>query len=951
MGYFIGYTDYPTNDERPDLYGNVGWLQSLILQNYVNPSPIVIDKEIKGGVHRVKYRSQLYLYTYDGIFQERRVEGMLCYVEWEDDGLTRCGKYYCLKHYPGLTKDDWVEIGSGATVTLNNPKTVANLAEREDLEVNQLTGTVTSAAGNSVVTGYNNSTLFLTELSVGDEIRIGNTEYYYVQTITNNYNLKTTTNTADHSVEPVPIYKVVVVPGDFVNVADARTPAESDPLDPKYVDPYPASYIWDGDQWLTIYPYGDDPRAHAKNNDTALLIQGVSKSADVIWSTITNELYRKIYSDATTLENAAAATAAVDASGNGTEAYSSKKVATELLKRPATDPDKGSPILFLNQKGGWTVPDGTTIDVTVPVEVKHADLLVLISKNKLSNGAFYEIIDHQTIHQIPNTTTIHTALVEGLIVQAISVNKVSTLASSRLYPLDTITYDVNNILCEDNITARKGKITYRKDTVKNIECYYDWRNVKFRRWKVAPLDYIPGKIDYPIGSVVKCTDGAMYGAKFANIVVDPMADQIYGYNANVKAGPNWGRMILFDIVRPRTINGTVVNFEFKTNWYVAHKTTDFRMGRFVVPVDANDFQDYYTFNTMTGGTYYPQYQMYEGGVLSKGTVGDIKNISIGQTTGGYGNNIFVITDTGIKVNNISLGPESINNSFCGYNMYSIRAQVNFSGNTYMFGGVWTQEYGSNCINNLYPTYSEETADYCRGNIASNNFSANVINCWSFDNIYSNNTTNNWIDYENTSCNFGLECHSNNILNGAGPVRVNSYFRNNTIGVNFRNITANIFQWNRVGNYCISNDWIHMYNGVIGNECRFNTFTCPEFHGQNVGNYFQYNNIMVAPVNTYFGNNCIKNNIFSLMTKCGTLAEPLLLKNCRINQNLTNVNIDQTGTKTLENVNIDVEISGTDALRVIMPALINESVNYKSPSGYIFASGIDDTGHFTPKRIL
>ena len=166
MEYTDGYTDYPANVARPDGTGNVKWLQTQMIQNYGEPIPIVIDKEIKGGLHRVKYRSQLYQYSYDGIFEPRRVRGMMCFVEWEDDGVTPVNKYYSLVVFPGTKEEDWREVGSGSPITINNPKVVQDLAERDALEREVKTGTINITIGSTNVTG--NGTLFGTEVVIGD---------------------------------------------------------------------------------------------------------------------------------------------------------------------------------------------------------------------------------------------------------------------------------------------------------------------------------------------------------------------------------------------------------------------------------------------------------------------------------------------------------------------------------------------------------------------------------------------------------------------------------------------------------------------------------------------------------------------------------------------------------------------------------------------------------------
>jgi hypothetical protein len=342
MAYDPSNPDYIPNQPRPDAPGNVSWTQTLLIQNYAEAKPIVIDKEIKGGLHRVKYRSQLYDNNYDGIFTARRVRGMLCFVEWEDDGITPVNKYYSLTVFPGTSADHWTPVGSGSPITINNPQVVQDIPERDALEREVKTGTINITTGSVDITG--NGTLFGTEVLVGDQIKF-NGLVYTIVTITSP--LAMTVNVAAISTATLPYYKILVEANDFVNVVDSDGEGT------------PASYIWNGTEWLTIYPYADDPNSHVQNTDTGLMIFGSFITGDAIWNAIHNDYYRKQYNDLESLENAAAGP---EVNGNGNNAYSSKKIATELLKRPVADPvanpAAGNPLLFLNQTGKWTTPPG-----------------------------------------------------------------------------------------------------------------------------------------------------------------------------------------------------------------------------------------------------------------------------------------------------------------------------------------------------------------------------------------------------------------------------------------------------------------------------------------------------------------------------------------------------------------------------------------------------------------
>lgn len=248
----------------PRTSGQIGLTQTIFVQNFGADKFIAIAKELKGGLHKVKYRSLLYRDDiYDGIFGSRREKGMLVYVEFEDDD-TVCDKYYSLKTFPGTLESHWEEWspGSGTSVTLNNPQTVATIIARDAL---------------------------------------------------------------------------TPVANDFVNVTDARTPQEIIDVDPVYS----TSFIYDGTNWLIVYPYGQDPDRHAKNNDIQLKRESNNAvvSADSIATHMADNSKHKNLNDA---NNAGALN----------EDWSSAKIREELDKKVDVVVN-GDGTLFLSDDGTY----------------------------------------------------------------------------------------------------------------------------------------------------------------------------------------------------------------------------------------------------------------------------------------------------------------------------------------------------------------------------------------------------------------------------------------------------------------------------------------------------------------------------------------------------------------------------------------------------------------------
>lgn len=151
--------------------------------------------------------------------------------------------------------------------------------------------------------------------------------------------------------------------------------------------------------------------------------------------------------------------------------------------------------------------------VTSITTVTYAELKTLIETSSLVTGTHYRF-EYQTIHKIPYTNDVNTGPVEVLIVMAITTNKVHHQVMSESYPEDIIfwRWDDNILLdqIEDTLlldgtgnpylppplmsgsgvnayspsTNRPGRIYFREDTLYRNCAPYDFRAVKFRRWKI-----------------------------------------------------------------------------------------------------------------------------------------------------------------------------------------------------------------------------------------------------------------------------------------------------------------------------------------------------------------------------------------------------------------------------------------------------------------------------------
>jgi len=159
-----------------------------------------------------------------------------------------------------------------------------------------------------------------------------------------------------------------------------------------------------------------------------------------------------------------------------------------------------------------TVIDNRPIKPNVPIAMTHAALRALKTAGFLVQGSLYQITDFATSHKINGSTptAINTGPIEQIILTASSVNTFFPNVVSTTWPLDEIKYDIDNILCEDGTTARKGWIYYRRDTVLNNTVEgWDFRVVRWRRYEYDAPVYDPG-IDYPLFSVVRASVGGPF---------------------------------------------------------------------------------------------------------------------------------------------------------------------------------------------------------------------------------------------------------------------------------------------------------------------------------------------------------------------------------------------------------------------------------------------------------
>jgi len=200
------------------------------------------------------------------------------------------------------------------------------------------------------------------------------------------------------------------------------------------------------------------------------------------------------------------------------------------------------------------------------IDVSYNTLYGLYSSSGLIAGKYYRF-NYQTKHVIPYTTVINTAPIEQLIVKAVATNKLDKIAYSPSYPNDIIYYRIDDVNVNASIdstlftdfsfgnpyldidtqtsnsetnpvASRTGRIYYREDTIKRLSAPYDFRNVKFRRWKlsypyiVSSHHYSFTNMNYSYGDII-VNGGVIYMARTnftCNTLIMYLSDTDFFYN-------------------------------------------------------------------------------------------------------------------------------------------------------------------------------------------------------------------------------------------------------------------------------------------------------------------------------------------------------------------------------------------------------------------------------------
>lgn len=156
----------------------------------------------------------------------------------------------------------------------------------------------------------------------------------------------------------------------------------------------------------------------------------------------------------------------------------------------------------------------------------RSELEDMVTNSELVIGQNYILTDFAQSYNIFDGGTMaiqeeKIGALEPLILKAIATNKFDKVAISPLRPNDIIHYsfdilDIRDIAYSNGVDTPnanfKGIIYYRKDTIQNNECHYNFvptYGVKYRRWAVDAVTFDNGTA-YVAKDVCKASDGKIY---------------------------------------------------------------------------------------------------------------------------------------------------------------------------------------------------------------------------------------------------------------------------------------------------------------------------------------------------------------------------------------------------------------------------------------------------------
>jgi len=184
---------------------------------------------------------------------------------------------------------------------------------------------------------------------------------------------------------------------------------------------------------------------------------------------------------------------------------------------------------------------------SAPISIVYGDLINLADTNSLVIGQKY-VFDYQCKHYIPTAdpAILNTASndyvvkIEQFEAIAISDHELHAVVKSYNHIYDMIVFDftANYVDTDTQLIARTGEVIYRKDHENNLETYYDFRGVYYRRGlmdvaasrtkDITDLDLTAGNINLLKGDTFTYNNGTILNIVLKDVTgIESLADINY----------------------------------------------------------------------------------------------------------------------------------------------------------------------------------------------------------------------------------------------------------------------------------------------------------------------------------------------------------------------------------------------------------------------------------------
>lgn len=453
--------------------------------------------------------------------------------------------------------------------------------------------------------------------------------------------------------------------------------------------------------------------------------------------------------------------------------------------------------------------------------ITYNDLVTKRNNGELQFGKYYMITDYVTI---VNNTGQYISIGEGfaIIVLATSERTLSEEAFAYDNSDEEGYFRVNNAnlnawklwYCLDNDTNRfewasgDGKgVIYRMIDEHGNDCPYDFKNIKFKRFELAPPETPSGTRQY---TVQLCTN-------IMNQFSSNVLSYIWGgtYNDSVNGRHYWDRTIY-------SVFTGYTKFFFTFSY-----------------IDTDDIKDLSITGNYCKNNVIKQY--YRG---NKFLLNDIVFFNINSTSNCYNNSF----DPNCGIN--SFGSDCYSNSFgseCYSNTFGLgcRSNIFVTGN---YGNSFGNRFNGNSLGDN--CYYNSFSDRCTSNILADGCNSNSFG----DDCYSNRLDSDcYYNSFTSSCNnnsFGVSCTANTFDDGCYNNIFGDYFIGNNIGpACYSNSFGNGCSNNSFGNNC--------YNNTFGNGCSSNNLK-NNCYSNGFGNGCYSNNVNSSCNFNTFSNGCHDN---------------------------------------------------------------------------------------------